>query len=73
MFNVRNLSRGTVVAGLTVLAMLATVAGKPQLAAFLGDGQTADLLQAAIVGFGTVAAGVMEGFSAKAEKVAAAK
>lgn len=73
MFNVRNLSRGTIVAGLTVLGMLATVAGKPQLAAFLGSAETADLLQAAIVGFGTLAAGLMEGFSAKAEKVAASK
>jgi hypothetical protein len=68
MFSLRNLSRGTVVGGLTLIAMVATTFGKPQLAAFLGDPSTADMLQAVIVSGGALIAGVMEGVKAKAAK-----
>jgi len=68
MFSLRNLSRGTVVAAITVLAMLASTFGKPQLAAFLGDPATADMAQAVIVSGGALIAGVMEGVKAKAAK-----
>lgn len=63
--NVRNLSRGTVAAMLTIAAMVATTLGKSQLATFLGDPATADALQAVIVSGGVIIAGVTEGLGAK--------
>jgi hypothetical protein len=65
MFNVQNLSRGTFVAVLTIAAMIATTLGKSQLATFLGDPHTADMLQAVVVSGGTLIAGAAEGLGAK--------
>lgn len=66
MFNVRTMSRGTFVAMLTVAAMAASTFGKSQLATFLGDPATADMLQAVVVSGGALIAGVLEGVGKKA-------
>ena len=55
------LSPGVVAALLTVVAMVAAAAGKPQLAAFLGSPGAAEALATAIAAGGTFVSGVLAG------------
>lgn len=58
-------SRGVLVALLTVVALVASALGKPQLAEFLNSPAMADALQAVLVSGGVIVAGVLEGVKKK--------
>lgn len=65
------ISSGVVAAILTVAAMGASLAGKSQLAAFLGSPDAATAVTAIVGSVGTIVAGVMQGI--KKETVVEAK
>lgn len=65
-------SKGVLTAVLTVIALVASAAGKKELADFLGSPAMADALQTAIVAGGTIVAGVLEGVKGKTVEVSAA-
>jgi hypothetical protein len=65
-------NKGLLSAGLTVVAMGLTFAGKSQLAAFVSDPATIDQLMLAIGAVGALISGALEGYKGKTVDVEAA-
>jgi hypothetical protein len=59
------ISKGLISAGVTILAMGLTFAGKSQLAAYFNDPATVDQIQLLIATGGTLLSGILEGVSKK--------